>query len=110
MQNEQNCMTFSHIRQFVRGVGRRLAGSEAPTTTIEETSREDVIRIIDELSRRRTGMSAGQLLSAYRAGTLTLTPNVTELLAYSDLLSPDDPIFFESAPRAAAPEACCALR
>ena len=69
-----------------------------PDEEIEEVSREDIVRLIDEQARRRRGISAAELLSAYRAGRLGATGDVADLLVYSDLLSPQDPIF-ESAAR-----------
>jgi hypothetical protein len=79
------------------------------TVAVQEVSREEIIRTIDELARKRRGMSAHQLLCAYRAGRLEISGDVTDLLVYSDLLSPNDPIF-DSSSAEAEPETHYACR
>ena len=83
-------MTFQDI---ARWFGARCHVATADRLPVEEVSREEIIRIIDELAQKRRGLSAQQLLSAYRAGTLERSGDVSDLIAYADLLSPTDPVF-----------------
>jgi len=63
------------------------------TATEQELTRDEIVASIDECVRRRRGMSARELLSAYRAGTLDDPGDVADLIALSDLLDEDDPVF-----------------
>jgi hypothetical protein len=90
-------MTLNGVKERVRnlfGIPPSAAVIDEPQL-IEQVSREQVICIIEAMSQQRRGVSAGQLLSAYRAGKLERPGEVADLLVYSDLLSPEDPIFGE---------------
>jgi hypothetical protein len=89
---DNNFMTFAQVRHWFGG-----RATEHVAGAIEEISRDEVVRVIDEQARRRRGMSAEQLLRAFRAGRLDQPGDVADLLVYSDLLSPKDPIFLEPA-------------
>lgn len=56
-------------------------------------TRDEIIQEIDEGARKLIGMSAEQMLRAYRKGILEDPGFVGHLLIYSDLLPKNDPIF-----------------
>lgn len=56
-------------------------------------TRDEIVQEIDKKARRLIGMSAEEMLRAYRAGTLEDPGYVMHLLIYSDLLPKNDPIF-----------------
>jgi len=90
-------MTLQTVTQWIFGRAGRSAVVEP--SAVQEVSRDEVIRVIDEMARQRRGVSAAELLCAYRSGKLQQTGDVADLLVYSDLLSPEDPIFFEPVQR-----------
>ncbi len=60
---------------------------------ILELTREEILKRLEDGARRRLGMSAGDMLRAYRAGALADPGRVADLLGLADLLRDDDPIF-----------------
>lgn len=58
-----------------------------------ELARDEIIRLINEGSTERRGMSANDLLNLYRKGKLDEPGEVADLLALADLLPDDDNIF-----------------
>lgn len=60
-------------------------------STIELT-RDELVERLEAETRRRRGMSAQQLLLAYRDGRLENPGEVADLLALAGLLSEDDPL------------------
>lgn len=58
-----------------------------------ELSREELIDQLDREAMRRRGVSARELLLAYKAGRLDDPGEVADLLALADLLPEDDPLF-----------------
>lgn len=62
------------------------------TVPILELTREEILRRIEEGARRRRGMSARELLHAWRTGTLEEPGEVADLLALAHLLAEDDPL------------------
>ena len=58
-----------------------------------ELTRDEILKRLDDGARRRLGMSARDMLRAYRAGALADPGRVTDLLGLADLLRDDDPIF-----------------
>lgn len=61
------------------------------TTTVRELTREEILARLEAGARRRLGMSAREMLCAYRNGRLTDPGAVVDLLVLADLLPPDDP-------------------
>lgn len=62
------------------------------TVPVLELTREAIVSQIDAEARRRRGLSARELLRAYRAGALKNPGEVMDLLSLADLLPQDDPI------------------
>ncbi len=60
---------------------------------ILELTRDEILKRLEDGARRRLGMSAGDMLRAYRAGALADPGRVADLLGLADLLRDDDPIF-----------------
>jgi hypothetical protein len=58
-----------------------------------ELSREELIRRIEGEARRRLHMSAQDLVRCYRAGRLQDPGGVADIIALSNLLPDNDPIF-----------------
>ncbi len=58
-----------------------------------DLSREEIVARIEKVARQRRGMSAAELLQAYRRGTLKDPGDVADVLVLADLLAEDDPIF-----------------
>jgi hypothetical protein len=83
---------------------RRSTAVEVPDV-VEEISRDEVVAIIETLAKQRRGISAHELLSSYRDGTLKISADVMDLLVYADLLSQDDPIFSVESSSRTRPEA-----
>jgi hypothetical protein len=92
-------MTFTTVVNWFKASAKEDL-EKRDACVVQELDREAIIRTIDELARKRCGISAHELLSSFRAGRLAVAGDVTDLIAYSNLLSPDDPIFFveDSAP------------
>lgn len=59
---------------------------------ILELSRDEILRRIEEGAQRRRGISARELLHAWRTGTLEEPGEVADLLALAHLLAEDDPV------------------
>lgn len=55
-------------------------------------SRDEIVDVIHKGALGRRGVTAEQLLRAYRAGELSEPGEVADLLALGDLLPDDDPI------------------
>jgi hypothetical protein len=64
-----------------------------PNDATLELSREEIVARIDREARRRLGMSAEELLQAYREGRLKDCGTVADLLSLANLLDPADPLF-----------------
>ena len=60
--------------------------------SIIELTRDELVGRLEAEARRRRGMSAQQLLLAYREGRLEDPGEVADLLALASLLSEDDPL------------------
>jgi len=58
-----------------------------------ELTRKEIIERIDREAKRRMHMSANELLRSYRAGRLEDAGAVADLLALSNLLPDNDPLF-----------------
>jgi hypothetical protein len=67
----------------------RKARYAMSTTTVEMT-REQIIANIDRITRARLGLSAAEVVHAYRAGQLPDAGRVGDALVLADLLSPSD--------------------
>lgn len=61
-------------------------------TPVLELTRDEIVSTISEGARLRLGMSAEQLLAAYRAGRLEDPGKVADLLALARLLRDNDPL------------------
>lgn len=61
--------------------------------SVIDLSREELIKQLDQESTRRRGMSARDLMLAYREGRLQNPGEVADLLALAGLLPEDDPLF-----------------
>lgn len=57
-----------------------------------ELTRDEVVARLEREARRRTGLSAGELLAAYRRGQLEDPGRVADLLVLAGLLPDDDPL------------------
>ena len=66
------------------------------TDTTVELTREEIIAQLEEGAQRRRGISARELLSAYRAGRLDQPGDVLDLLGLAWLLPEDDPLFADA--------------
>lgn len=64
-----------------------------PSDTTLELSRAEIVAHIDREAQRRLGMSAKDMLRAYREGRLRDCGKVADLLALANLLDPADPLF-----------------
>jgi hypothetical protein len=58
-----------------------------------EYTRREILDRLEQGAQTRRGISAAKLLRAYRDGTLEEPGEVADLLALSDLLADNDPIF-----------------
>lgn len=65
----------------------------ATTVTALRLSRDEIADLIERQAQRRRGLSARQLLGAYRQGRLENPGDVADLLVLADLLPQDDPLF-----------------
>lgn len=61
-----------------------------------ELTREELIARLDREARQRRGLSARELLRAYRAAQLDQPGEVADLLALAGLLPDDDPLLVAS--------------
>jgi hypothetical protein len=59
---------------------------------VVELGRDEIARELEDGARERLGMSARDLVSAYKRGTLEDPSDVADLLVLSDLLHDDDPL------------------
>jgi hypothetical protein len=80
-----------------RFANQKEARSEGVTegVPVVELGRDEIAREIEAGAQERLGMSAGQLVDAYRKGTLEDPSDVADLLVLSDLLADDDPLLSE---------------
>lgn len=62
------------------------------TATFREMPRDEIVARLNDGARRRLGMSAREMLCAYRRGRLEDPGAVVDLLVLADLLAPDDPV------------------
>ena len=60
--------------------------------SIVELTREELVERLEQEALRRRGMSARDLLLAYRRGRLDDPGEVADLLALASLLPEDDPL------------------
>ncbi len=60
--------------------------------SIVELTREELVERLEQEALRRRGMSARDLLLAYRRGTLEDPGEVADLLALASLLPENDPL------------------
>jgi hypothetical protein len=60
-----------------------------------EMSRDEVVSLLEEGARRRRGMTASQLIRAYRTRQLDDPGSVADLLALSYLLRDEDPLLVD---------------
>lgn len=58
-----------------------------------ELTREEIVERLERGAQRRLGMSAQEMVDAYRSCTLKDLGRVADLLALASLLSKDDPLF-----------------
>ena len=61
--------------------------------TVLEMTREEILERIEQGARKRLGVSARELVLAYRARRLDDPGRVADLLVLADLLPEDDPLF-----------------
>jgi hypothetical protein len=61
-----------------------------------EMSRDEVVSLLEEGARRRRGMTASQLIRAYRTRQLDDPGSVADLLALSYLLRDEDPLLVDT--------------
>lgn len=61
--------------------------------SVLELSRDQIFARIDSEARRRFGLSAEELISAYHGGSLKDCGKVADLLSLANLLDPSDPLF-----------------
>lgn len=66
------------------------------TTPVLELTRSEILERIERGARRRLGVSARELLCAYRHGRLDDPGKVADLLVLADLLAPDDPVLSDA--------------
>jgi hypothetical protein len=66
------------------------------TAPVLELTRDEILERIERGTRRRLGMSARELLCAYRHGRLDDPGAVADLLVLADLLAPDDPVLSDA--------------
>ena len=58
-----------------------------------ELTRDEIVAEMERVARSRTGVSAAELISAYRAGTLDDPGQVGDVLVLAGLLDPSDVYF-----------------
>jgi hypothetical protein len=58
-----------------------------------ELTRDEILAQIDQVSRKRLGLTAEEALQQWRAGELEDPGAVGDALVLSDLLDPEDPVF-----------------
>ena len=58
-----------------------------------EFSRDQIIAMLEDGARDRLGVSASELLRAYRQGRLQDPGDVADLIVLAQLLDEDDPLF-----------------
>jgi hypothetical protein len=61
--------------------------------SVVELTREEIVERLEAACMRRRGVSARDLLLAYRQGRLEEPGEVADLLALASLLPEDDPLF-----------------
>lgn len=61
--------------------------------TVVELTREDILKRLESGAQRRRALSATELIRQYRKGTLDDPCSIADLLALTDLLEDDDPLF-----------------
>ena len=66
------------------------------TSTDLELTRDEILAQIEDGARHRLGLSARELVRAYRAGCLEDPGSVADLLALAHLLRDDDPVFTDA--------------
>lgn len=66
--------------------------AEPEPSHVIQLTREEIVARIEQGAQRRRGMSARDLIIAYKTGSLEDPGEVADLLALSDLLSEDDPL------------------
>ena len=74
---------------------RRTLGNGNGSSAVVKLSRVQIIDSLEKGARDRTGMSARTMLHRYRQGKLADPNGVTDLIALSNLLRKNDPIFAE---------------
>jgi hypothetical protein len=62
-----------------------------------ELTRDELVKLLDEEARQRGGMSARDMLRAYRSGQLDQTGEVADLLILGNLLPETDPLLPDAA-------------
>lgn len=60
---------------------------------VQDLSRDDIARYMEAAAQERLGMSAYEMVTAYKAGELREPGIVSDVLALSLLLVEDDPLF-----------------
>lgn len=65
------------------------------TNSTVEMTRDEIVQVIEEGAQRRRGMSASQLIRAYRSNELDDPGPVADLLALAYLLRDEDPLFVD---------------
>ena len=63
------------------------------TAKLEKLSRDEIIALIENGSRRRLNLSAYDFVAQYQKGRLEDPAEVADLVVFLDLLTEDDPIF-----------------
>lgn len=66
------------------------------TAPVLELTRDQILERIERGARGRLGMSARELLCAYRRGRLDDPGAVADLLVLADLLASDDPVLSDA--------------
>lgn len=64
---------------------------------IRELSRDEIVKLLEDAAQRRLGLSAAELIRAYREGTLEDACSLVDILSLVDLLDDDDPLLVAAA-------------
>lgn len=87
-------MTISHVMDWLRGRSDTAVARPGE----EPLTRAQILARVERGANRRLGMSAAEMVSAYRAGSIGDAGEICDLLALTELLPENDPLFHQQQP------------
>src|SRR5687767_10133704 len=91
------CIIIGANRLKAMGFLAKTIKTNYTESDIVELTRDEIVERIEKGAQRRACSSAYELLRQYRAGKLQDPGSVADLLALSNLLPDDDPVFGNNA-------------